>query len=191
MDVPALATPRLWIKPFVADDLDAVHRLLDVELGSDGALTHDERRRWLLWTVSGYQQLATLHQPPYGDRAIVLMETEHLIGSCGYVPLLSAFDQIPSLRHSDARSALTSPEFGLYWALSPAHRGRGYATEAAQALVQHAFAHLRLKRIVATTTYDNVASIAVMRRLGMRIERNPLPDPPWLQTVGVLDNPRG
>jgi hypothetical protein len=28
----------------------------------------------------------------------------------------------------------------------------------------------------------------VMRKLGMRIERNPLPEPPWLQIVGVLDN---
>jgi hypothetical protein len=26
-----------------------------------------------------------------------------------------------------------------------------------------------------------------MRRLGMTIERNPRPDPPWFQTVGRLD----
>jgi len=29
----------------------------------------------------------------------------------------------------------------------------------------------------------------VMRKLGMRIERNPLPEPHWLQIVGVLDHP--
>jgi hypothetical protein len=28
-----------------------------------------------------------------------------------------------------------------------------------------------------------------MRKLGMRIERNPYPDPFWLQIVGVLANP--
>ena len=45
-----------------------------------------------------------------------------------------------------------------------------------------------LQRIVATTTYDNTASIGVMRRLGMTIERNPLPEPIFMQVVGVLEN---
>jgi len=41
-------------------------------------------------------------------------------------------------------------------------------------------------RLIATTTFDNVASIGVMRKLGMRIESNPRPEPAWLQIVGVL-----
>jgi hypothetical protein len=45
-----------------------------------------------------------------------------------------------------------------------------------------------LKRVIATTMYDNAASMGVMRKLGIHIERNPYPDPPWLQVVGVLDN---
>ena len=32
-------------------------------------------------------------------------------------------------------------------------------------------------------------SIAVMRRLGMRVEQNPLPEPHWFQVVGWLDAP--
>ena len=44
-----------------------------------------------------------------------------------------------------------------------------------------------LKRLVATTEYDNFASQAVMTKLGMRLERNPFPEPPWLQLVGILD----
>ena len=125
---------------------------------------------------------------PYGDRAIAGREDERLIGACGYVPLLDRYGQIPALRGGSARPGATSAEVGLYWALAPAARGRGYATEAGRALVEFAFAELGLGRIVATTGYDNVASIGVMRRLGMRIERNPLPEPPWLQVVGVLDN---
>ncbi len=190
MDVPVLETPRLRVREFDPGDLDAVHRLLDVDLGPEGALSRDERRDWLTWTVLGYRQLAQLHQPPYGDRAIVLRETGELVGACGYAPVLDALGQIPSLRGGGPeRPGLTSAEVGLYWALAPAHRGRGYATEAARALVDHGFARLRLARIVATTTFDNAASAAVMRRLGMRIERNPLPTPPWLQLVGVLDHP--
>ena len=67
-------------------------------------------------------------------------------------------------------------------------QGQGYATEAARALVDYAFQHLRLKRIIATTTYAKAASMGVMRKLGMHLERNPYPEPPWLQVVGVLEN---
>ena len=64
----------------------------------------------------------------------------------------------------------------------------GYASEAAQALIDYAFQELRLKRIVATTSYDNIGSMGVMRKLGMRVEENLLGEPPWLQVVGVLEN---
>lgn len=56
------------------------------------------------------------------------------------------------------------------WALGAAYRGEGYATEAAGALMSYAFAHLRLHRISATTSGDNVRSWKVMERLGMRFE---------------------
>jgi RimJ/RimL family protein N-acetyltransferase len=75
----------------------------------------------------------------------------------------------------------------LFYAVSPAYRRQGFATEAAQALADYAFRRLRLKRIVATTDYGNAASIGVMRSLGMRVERNPLAEPPWLQVVGILE----
>ncbi len=190
MNVPVLETERLLVREFEPGDLEIVHDLLDVELGPEGALTREERHEWLTWTVLGYRQLAQLHQPPYGDRAIVLKETGRLIGACGYAPVLDAFGQIPSLRgDTPERPGLTSSEVGLYYALSPSQRGRGYATEAARALVDHAFVRLRLARIVATTTSANTASMGVMRRLGMRIERNPRPTPPWLRVVGVLDYP--
>src|SRR5260370_1314078 len=65
---------------------------------------------------------------------------------------------------------------------------QGYATEAAQALINYAFTQLHLKRIVATTTYENEASIGVMRKVGMRIEKNPSPDPSGFQAVGILGN---
>ena len=80
------------------------------------------------------------------------------------------------------------PEVGLD-GMAPAIRGRGYATEAAAALIDHGFREMRLARIVATTTRDNLASIAVMRRLGMRVELNPLPEPHWFQVVGWLHAP--
>ena len=88
----------------------------------------------------------------------------------------------------EGRVLPATPEFGLFYAVFPAHQHQGYASEAARALLDYAFGVLRLKRVVATTTYDNAASMGVMRRLGMRIERNPLPEPHYLQVVGVAEN---
>ena len=84
---------------------------------------------------------------------------------------------------------LGAAELGLFYAVSPAHQRQGYATEVAKALVDYAFQQLRLKRVVATTSYDNAASQDVMHKLGLSIERNPSPEPPWLQVVGVLEAP--
>ena len=153
----------------------------------------DERRGWLTWTTLGYEYLATLHQPPYGERAVAERASGRVIGAVGYVPLLDQFGRLLSFVGTavPATVGLTSAELGLYYAISPRFRHRGYATEAARALVDHAFAALRLARIVATTSYDNAGSMAVMRRLGMRLDRNPGPEPPWLQVVGVLENRAG
>ena len=81
----------------------------------------------------------------------------------------------------------STPELGLYWALSPESRGSGYATEAAAELCRALFSELNPRRLLATTEHSNTDSQAVMRRLGMRMLTNPHPEPAWLQVVGVLD----
>jgi RimJ/RimL family protein N-acetyltransferase len=191
LDVPVLHTSRLILRPFTLDDLEAVFRILDVEI--NGANIGDtermaSRERWLTWSVLNYSELSRLYQPPTGDRAVVLRDSGKLIGACGFVAILNEFNRIPYFRERClVLPDQTSLELGLYYAISPAHQRRGYATETARALVEYAFTELQLGRIVATTSYDNLASMAVMRRLGMRIERNPDPDPPYLQVVGVLE----
>jgi ribosomal-protein-alanine N-acetyltransferase len=145
----------------------------------------------LEWTILGYEQLAKLHQPPYGDRAIVLKRTGELVGACGFSPCLAPFERLPSLQRDGQRVGRDRylPEVGLYWAVSAAHRRQGYATEAARVLIGYAFGGLNLGHIIATTDYANTASIGVMRKLGMRLERNPSPEPHWFQVVGVLERP--
>ena len=188
-----LETERLIVRSLAAGDLQPIHRILD-EAFDGGARAADpaalaERRSWLAWTVLAEEWLAKLHQPPYGERGVALKATGELIGAVGYVPCLNAFGQIPALRSAGPGGGNT-PEVGLFWATAPSYQGRGYATEAAQALIAYAFEELNLRRIVATTEYDNAASQGVMRRLGMQVLRNPLPEPPWLQVVGVLQNPK-
>ena len=178
MSLPELTTERLIVRPLAAADGAAVAAAAGgVEAG------------WLEWTVAGYHQLEQLHQPPYGERAIVLRATGELVGLIGVVPSMGPFRQLPGFADRAVGAARFRPEVGLFWALAPAHRGNGYATEAAAAVIERCFAELNLERIVATTMHDNHASIAVMRRLGMTIAANPLPEPPWFQVVGWLDAP--
>jgi RimJ/RimL family protein N-acetyltransferase len=149
-----------------------------------------QRREWLEWATLNYDQLAKLYQPPYGDRAIVLKQTGQLIGAIGYVPCMMPFGQLPAFAAGldDVARRLATCELGLYYALALAHHRQGYTSEAATAMVEYAFQSLGLRRVVATTTYDNLGSIGVMRKLGMQIERNPFPDPPWMQVVGFIEN---
>ena len=190
----SLETGRLLVRPFRQNDLPVIHHILDQTFG-DGSKIDDEaalkeRGAWLRWQMLNEEWLPKLHQPPYGDRAITLKATGKLIGSVGYVPCLDVFEQIPELRTTAEASGYNTTEFGLFWAVDPRHQGKGYATEAAQAMIDYAFDHLRLNRLIATTEYTNAASIRVMHKLGFTITRNPLDEPSWLQIVGVLENNR-
>ncbi len=80
------------------------------------------------------------------------------------------------------------PEASLMWAILPEYQGNGYATEIAQALVDVLLTQFCLKRVIATTEYENHAAQRVMEKIGMRVERNPFPDPFWLQVVGIVEN---
>ena len=186
--IPVLETERLIIRPFEMGELHATHDVLSRAWGEppeEYDLRLADRERWLRWSVLNHEVLASLDQPAYGDRAVVLKEGGALIGSVGLVPAMGPFRQLSEFPDADG-SSLWFPEVGLYWAVDPAYQGRGYATEAARALIDRVMEQFNLGRIIATTEYSNVASIGVMRKLGMRIMRNPLPEPVWFQVVGLL-----
>jgi ribosomal-protein-alanine N-acetyltransferase len=67
------------------------------------------------------------------------------------------------------------PEFGeteVLWALAPGAQRRGYATEAARAALGFGFGILGLATIFAVTRPDNLASQAVMKRLGLEYRKD-------------------
>jgi [ribosomal protein S5]-alanine N-acetyltransferase len=85
----------------------------------------------------------------------VTLPAEHgrLIGNCG-------------VRVNDTRQR----EGHIGYELDPDYWGRGYATEAARAVLAYAFEQLKLHRTLAECTADNVASARVLEKLGMRRE---------------------
>lgn len=187
--LPAFETERLVIRPFGLEDLGPVHQVFaDVWAvpRADHAAHLPAREHWLRWAVANEAALAELDQPPFGDRAVTLALDGRLIGSVGLVPALGPFGQLPGFpAHQGSRSWFL--EMGLFWAIDPAHQGQGYATEAARGLITRLVAQFRLGRIVATTEFGNERSLAVMRKLGMRVLGNPEPEPAWFQAVGVLE----
>jgi RimJ/RimL family protein N-acetyltransferase len=58
----------------------------------------------------------------------------------------------------------------LGYMLNPDHGGRGYATEAAHAMLRLGFEELGLRRIIARIDERNEPSARVLRRLGLRQE---------------------
>jgi RimJ/RimL family protein N-acetyltransferase len=187
--IPTLRTSRLEIRTLCIADLVPCRQLFDDIAWSDLTLSDAERlerrRTWIAWLIDCEREFDRLRQPSYGERAIVWRETGAFVGLVGMVPALGPFGQLPSFGAQPG--ARFTAEVGLFWAVSPARQRSGVAAEAAAALIEHLFSEQNLGRVIATTDHDNLASQAVMRRLGMTLERNPWPDPPWFQTVGRLD----
>lgn len=100
-EMPVLETGRLVIRPFTMDDLDDIHRILDLEAEMEPG-TRAERGEWLEWTLRSYAALARLYQPPLGDRAIWRRDdggphAGRLVGAVGLVPALGPFGRLPAL----------------------------------------------------------------------------------------------
>ncbi len=60
-----------------------------------------------------------------------------------------------------------TPAVEIGWRLGREHWGRGYATEAAGAVLRHAFGRLGLDEVVSFAASGNRRSRAVMERIGM------------------------
>jgi ribosomal-protein-alanine N-acetyltransferase len=181
--IPTLETERLIIRELTIDDLESINDVLNRSFGWETQIS--ERQRWLQWTVLGYEMFAMLEQPHYGERAVVFRGTGKIIGAVGIVPYLDTFNKVTAFnRNSDASA---TAEVGLFWAIDPAYQRKGFAPEAARAVMEYLFTHEGLGRIIATTGYKNIPSQKVMEKLGMAVQRLKEPQPPDQFIVGVLE----
>jgi RimJ/RimL family protein N-acetyltransferase len=149
-----LRTERLALRPFAADDFDAMLAMQ----------SNAEVVRYLYWEPRTAQEVreilerksgcTSLRAP--GDNlafAVVLEATGDVVGDCGL-----------QWHDNDHRQG----EIGFI--VHPDHQARGYATEAARAVLRVGFEEVRLHRVVGRTEARNTASARVLERLGMRRE---------------------
>lgn len=63
-----------------------------------------------------------------------------------------------------------SPHLEIGWWLARSQWGRGLATEAARVALRDAFERVQLDRVVSIALPANIASIRIMRKLGLQLE---------------------
>ncbi|GCE77612.1 GNAT family N-acetyltransferase [Cellulomonas biazotea] len=142
-----LTTARLHLRPFRADDATALHAYLSrpeaVRFEPYGVLDRDAATR---------EAARRAHDPAFV--AVTLRPTGALVGN-----LYLAEDGPTEWR-----------TWQLGYVFHPDRWGQGYATEACAALLDHAFAVLDARRVVARCDPRNRRSWTLLERLGMRRE---------------------
>lgn len=117
-------------------------------IGDRGVRSLDDARAYLL---AG--PLAMYDEHGFGLYGVELRESGDSIGICGLLK----------------RDTLDDVDIGF--AILPAFRAQGYAYEAAAATLAYAKRELGLTRIVAIVSPENDASMRLLRKLGLDLER--------------------
>ena len=86
------------------------------------------------------------------------------------VPGVAPFIGYVGLWPADEMAGDGSVEVG--WRLAREHWGNGYATEAAREALRFGFEQVRLDEVVSFTVPQNVRSLRVMERIGLRHDRS-------------------
>ena len=146
-----IETERLTLRPFELTDLESIH-----EYASDKANTEymvylpnnskEETEQFLKRVVAEWKN----DNPQCYEFAIILDGT-----------------------HIGAVSASLSEdkyECELGWIIHKDYQHRGYATEAAKAILNFALTHFNVKKIIACCDYRNAPSCRVMQKIGLSLE---------------------
>ena len=148
-----LETDRLILRWVSLEDAEFILGLLNEPswlqfIGDKGVRTVEDARAYVLkGPVDMYSRLG------FGLYLVELKESVLPIGMCGLIK----------------RDTLEDVDIGF--AFLPAYWGKGYAYEAAAAVLAYGEKVLGLNRIVAITSLDNDRSAKLLEKLGLRFEK--------------------
>jgi len=152
VNVPALETPRLAMRGWRTEDIDAWAAIVADDdtmraVGRERGLTYGEA--WHdLSQLAGHWELRG-----FGQWALVERESGELVGRTGLI-------QPPDW-----------PDLEVGWLVGRDHRGRGYATEAGAAVLRWAFEQLGADHVISLIADDNPSSRRVADKLAERPDR--------------------
>ena len=150
--IPTLETDRILLRELKRSDAKDVYEYS----------ANPKTSEFLLWEVHKSQEytkefidyvISKYKSGEYNDWALVYKFNNKMIGTCG-------FTKIDQENNVAEIGYVINPE---YWNL-------GLATEAAEAVIKFAFDTMKMNRVEAKFMYGNDASLAVMRKLGMKFE---------------------
>jgi RimJ/RimL family protein N-acetyltransferase len=147
-----LETERLVLRRLSADDAEFILQLLNQPsflqyIGDKGVRNNDDAINYIqTGPVASYERFG------FGLYLVELKDTAVPIGICG-------------LLKRD-----TLPDVDVGFAFLPDYWSRGYAFEAAAAVMNYGKEVLGLRRIVAITSLDNDSSIRLLEKIGLKFE---------------------
>lgn len=145
-----LETERLYLRKMNQFDYEALSKMLQDEetmYAYEGAFSDEETQEWLDRQIDRYREYG------FGLWAVVLKETDEMIGQCGL-----------TMQQWNGRQVL---EIG--YLLQRAYWHNGYATEAAKACKEYAFTKLDADEVCSIIRDTNTASQNVAQRNGMTV----------------------
>jgi RimJ/RimL family protein N-acetyltransferase len=156
-DIQKIETPRLLLREWRPEDLEPFTRLNADDrvrkfIRRDRKLTAEESKAMVESYAASFQECG------FGMWALELKSGSAFIGSAGL--------SVPAFQ------AHFTPCIDIGWRLAYEYWGNGYATEAAKAVIDHAFRRLGIDEIVSFTVPKNHRSRAVMERIGMKRDWN-------------------
>ena len=142
-----ITTKRLIIRPIEKLDIDDIY-----EYGSD----EDTGQYMLFWPKSREQV------EKFIDNCISKMSSDELIW---YENVIQLKDELKVIGNITLEVRESVAEIG--WISNKKYWNKGYMSEAVNAIIEHAFSDLGVKRILATCSDKNIASYRVMEKCNM------------------------
>jgi RimJ/RimL family protein N-acetyltransferase len=148
-----LETERLTLRQMTPADAPFILQLLNEpsfieNIGDKGVRTLDDARNYIL---TGPMEMYRKHG--FGLYRVDLKDTATPIGTCGLLK----------------RDTLENADIG--YAFLPKYWSKGYALEAATAVMAYGKDTLELDRIVAIVSPHNEGSIKVLQKIGLKFEK--------------------
>ena len=169
-----IESARLVLRRIAPGDLlffTRIHAVADVVryTGHGRPRSAEETQAWLQSTLASYEELEL------GQLAVVRKADGALLGRCGMSDLVVEAETAPRAiprawfgRAQAPAGLAVIQERELGYTFDSAFWGHGYATEAAQCVFAYARDVLGLDRVISVIHGDNVRSLRVAERCGLR-----------------------
>ncbi|MBO6517737.1 MAG: GNAT family N-acetyltransferase [Bacteroidia bacterium] len=144
-----IETKRLLIRSFALTDVDSYAELVsDPEvmrfIGNGEPQSQMEAKNYVEECMTSFNELG------WSRYAVTLKDTDEFIGFCGFKKYRGEID--------------------LGWRYHKKYWGKGFGSEAAEAVLEYGFTHLHFPKIVCIVYTENIASIRIIEKLNMQLE---------------------